>query len=81
MRDVFMKIRQDQKQFKHSIALPRVGPLQRLFQIIDDHERVGEQPFQRLGVNSLSDTAALKRLVCSDKSFIQKMIEAQLFGH
>ncbi|MGH9735804.1 MAG: hypothetical protein ACRD8A_14585 [Candidatus Acidiferrales bacterium] len=81
MRDVFVKVSQDQKQFQHSIALVRSGAVPRILQIVNDGERVGKQPFQRLGVNSLSHPAALKRLIRADKSFIQKVIEAELFGH
>lgn len=80
MRDVFVKIGKDQKQFKHSITLVLVRTLQRIFQIIHDHERIGEKPFQRLCVDSLPNTAALKCLVCPDKGFIQEMIETESFG-
>lgn len=80
MRDVFVKIGQDQKQFKHSIALALVRTLEPVFQIIHDHERIGEKPFQGLRVNSQTAPAALKCLVCPDKSFVQEMIEAEPFG-
>ncbi|HTU33518.1 MAG TPA: hypothetical protein VMF66_06915 [Candidatus Acidoferrum sp.] len=80
MRDVFVKIGEDQKQLKHAIALLRIRTLHTLFEIVNDHERIGEKPLQRLCVDSLADPAALKCLVGSDKSFIQKMIQTELFG-
>jgi hypothetical protein len=78
VRDVFVKIRQDQQQFEHAVALLRVGLFGAFLEVVDDQERVGEQPFEGFGVNGAPALAALHGLVCAEKGFVEKVVETKL---
>src|ERR1700723_685522 len=49
-----------------------------LFQILDDCERIGEQPFDIGGIHRAPLTLAVEGLVRAEKCVIQEMLEAQL---
>jgi hypothetical protein len=78
VRDVFMEIRQDQQELKHTIALFGLGLVGAFFQIFHRGERVGKQPFQTGFAQRGTFTAARESLIGTHKSFVEKMIEAKL---
>jgi len=80
MSHILVQVCHDQQQFQHSITLLRVGFGRTLFKIFYGRERVGKQPFQATRVDKVSFAAALHRVIGADKSFIQKMVEAQLLA-
>ena len=76
--DVFMKVCKDQKQFEHTVPLFRLRLVSALFQILDDRQRIRQQPLKSVRINRAAFTAAGQCLIRADKSFIHEMIEAQL---
>jgi hypothetical protein len=80
MRHILMQVCHDQEQFQHSITLLRIGLGRTLFEVSHRRERVRKQPFQAARVDKVSFAAALHRVIGANKSFIQKMVEAQLLA-
>jgi len=76
--NILVKVGEHQQQFKHSVPMMRFGVARFLFQILDDCERVGEQPFDIGGIHRAPLTAAVEGLVRAEKCVIQEMLEAQL---
>jgi hypothetical protein len=79
VRYVFVQIGEDQQQFEHAVALIGIGRLRPFFQIVDDGQGVGQQPFERLGIDGLSGPAILKGSVGAHKGLVQEVVEAKLF--
>lgn len=80
VRDVFVEIGEDQQEFEHAVALKRTRRLRSIVQVIDDHQRVGEQPFERPGIDRVPGAAILKGSIRADKSLVEEMVEAELFS-
>jgi hypothetical protein len=80
MRHIFMQVCHNQQQLQHPITLLRIGLGRTLFKVFYGRERVGQQPLQAAGIDKLSFPAALHRVIGANKSFIQKMVEAQLLA-
>lgn len=80
MRHVFVEIGEDQQEFEHAVALKRTRRLRSVFQVIDDHQRVGEQPFERPRVDRVPGAAILKGPIGAHKSFVEEVVEAKLFS-
>jgi hypothetical protein len=80
VRDVLVKVRKDQQEFEHPVSLLRVWLARAHFEILDDRQGIGKQPFQAFRVAGNSTMAAVERLIGPLESFIQKMIQAKLFA-
>ena len=78
MRHVFVEIREDQQQLEHAIALFRLRLVGAFFQVFHRSERIGKQPLHTLFAERRAFAASCESLVCTQKCFIEKMIEAKL---
>lgn len=77
MRDILVQVGKNQKQLEHAIALFRLRLVRGLFQILDDCEGIGKQPFKTTGIKRSAFAAASQSLVGADKSVVEKMVEAK----
>lgn len=80
VRHIFMEVGELEKQFKHPVPVLRLGIACFLFEVLDDCERVREEPFDIRWVHRATFAAAAKSLVRAKKRVIQKMLEAELLG-
>jgi len=80
VRDVFVEIGEDEQELEHPVALFGVGLGSGLFQVLDDGERVGEQPLESLRVNRVTHAAALQSAVRANEGFIEEVIETKLLA-
>jgi hypothetical protein len=78
VRDIFVKIGQDQQEFEHTVTLFRARFLGAFFQVFHRGERVGEQPFKTFFAQRNAFTATRKGLIGANEGFIEKMIQTQL---
>jgi len=78
VRDVLMKVGELQQQFEHPVPVLRLGIARFLFEVLDDRESVGKQPFDIRGIHLAPLAAAAERLVRAKKRVVQKMLEAKL---
>lgn len=78
VRHVLVEIREDKKQFEHPVTLLRLWFVGAFFQILNCGQRIRQQPLKTIFGERSTFTAARKRLIRAQKSFIQKMIEAEL---
>jgi len=74
-----MQIRKDKQQLQHPVLLLGRPHGRLIIKIIDDRQRVREQPFEPHRVDWLAGATALERLIGSNECFVQKMIQAQPF--
>lgn len=81
MRYVLVQVGEDQQQFEHAVALLRVRYFRASLEIIYDHQRVRQQPFERFRIDGVAGAAALERLIRTHESFVKKMVQAKLFGN
>lgn len=75
---ILMKVGKHQQQFEHSVPVQRFGIARFLFQVLDDRERVREQPFDIRGIHRAPLAAAVEGLVRAEKCVVQEMLEAEL---
>jgi hypothetical protein len=75
--DVFVKVREDQKQLKHSLPLLFIGFARILFEIVYDGKSVREQPFNVPGSHGAPFAAAIEGLVGAHERLVEKMVEAE----
>lgn len=78
--DVFVQICEDEQQLQHTVPLLGIrigGPC---FEVLDDGQRVGQQPFNVAAFQRKSLAAPPQGMVGSQERLVQKMIEAELFG-
>jgi hypothetical protein len=80
VRHIFMKVSELEKQFEHPVAVLRLGIACFLFEVLDDCERVREEPLDIRGVHRATFAAAAKSLVRAKECVVQKMLEAKLLG-
>jgi len=80
VRHIFMKVGELEKQLEHPVPVLRLGIACFLFEVLDDCERVREEPFDIGGVHRVTFAAAAKSLVRAKKCVVQKMLEAKLLG-
>jgi hypothetical protein len=78
VRHILVKVRKDQQQFEHAITLLRLRFVGAFFQILNCGQRIRKQPLETIFGERSTFTAACKGLIRAQKSFIQKMIEAEL---
>ena len=81
MRDVLLQIRDNQQQLQHTVALIRIRPVGAFLEILDDRERVREQPFNAARIERVALAAKLESPFVPDERFVQEMVKAELFGH
>lgn len=80
MRDVFVEVRENEKEFKHAIALLRIRFAGAFFEVFYDSQGVSEQPFEAFRVHRAAGAAALKGLVGANERFVEEMVEAELLA-
>ena len=80
VRHVFVEVREDQKQLEHAVALLGIGLARVRFEILYDGERVRQKPFQIARTHRASLAGAIEGVIRAKKRFVEKMIEAELFG-
>jgi hypothetical protein len=80
MRDVFLEIRYDEKQFKHAVPLFRIWLVRSLFEIINNRERIRKQPFEVARGHRYPPAEILESTVRSNEGLVEKMVETKLFG-
>lgn len=80
MREVFVQIGDDQQEFEHSIALIGVGRVGAFFQVLDYRESIGKNPLEDFWLERPAVLAGLKRFLDPHERFVEKMVQAQLFG-
>src|SRR5580700_10428923 len=73
-----MKIGEAEQKLEHAIPLVRVRVIGPSLQAVHHGEGIGEKPIHALGINRSALVPALQGLVRSNKSLIEKMVEAQL---
>ena len=78
VRDVFVEIRENQQQFQHALPLPGVWIGGFFLEVLDDGQRIRQQPLEFFRVHSMALAATSKGMVSTDKCLIEKMIEAQV---
>jgi hypothetical protein len=79
VRDVFLQVRKDQEQFEHAVAKLEIR-LGGFFQIVDDGQSIGEQPFELGFVDGAAIAAQFERVIGAQKRFIEKMAQAEALG-
>ena len=77
MRDVFVEVREDQKQFKHALPLLRIGFARIFFEVFYDGKSIREQPFNVTGRHGVPLAAAIECLVGTHECLVEKMVEAE----
>lgn len=80
VRHIFVEIGEDQQEFEHAVALKGTRRLRSVFQVVDDHQRVGEQPFECPRVDRVPGAAVLESSIRAHKSFVEEVVEAKLFS-
>lgn len=80
VRNIFVKIRQNQKKFEHTVALIGIGLSGAFFQILHDHQSIREQPFESFRIDQAARATALQSLIGADEGFVQKVVEAELLA-
>jgi hypothetical protein len=78
MRHIFVKVRDDQQQLEHAVALLGIRFAGTFFEILNDGQRVGQQPFEIALLYRIPHAASIEGVVGTVKRFIQEMIEAKL---
>ena len=78
--DVFVEVRQNQQQFEHPVALTGIGHGGAFFEVFHNRQRICKQPFQIARIHGAALAAAIEGVVSAQECFVEKMIEAQLFG-
>ena len=76
VRDVFVEIRENQQQFQHALPLPGVWIGCFFLEVLDDGQRIREQPLEIFRVHGMALAATSKGMVSTDKCLVEKMIEA-----
>src|SRR5579863_4829299 len=76
VRDVLMKVGEDQEQFEHALALAGVGLLGAFLEVVHDQQRVGKQPFESLRIDGAASAAELNRLVGANERLFKEVVEA-----
>lgn len=79
MRDVFLQIREDQEQLEHAIADVVVVCGGAIIEVIDDSQGIREKPFEFGGIDGAVFTAEFQCMIGAQKSFVQKMTQAEAF--
>jgi hypothetical protein len=79
VRDVLVKVCQNQEHVQHSLALIRIRRVG-LFQIFHDGERIGQKPFDFGSIELAPLAAAVERMIRSHRCFVKEVDQAQLFG-
>jgi hypothetical protein len=80
MRDIFVQIGQHQQQVQHPLPLLGNRMARPFLQILDDEERVCQQPFQIGGIQRALFAAATERVIGADQRLVEKMIQTELFA-
>jgi hypothetical protein len=80
MCHVFVKVRQNQQQLEHAIALFRIRIACSLFEILDHRQSVRQQPLDVARAHRFPLAAPRKHVVRAQERFVQKVIEAQPLG-
>jgi hypothetical protein len=77
VRHVLVKIRENQQELEHAVALVRLRFVGAFFEIFDRGERIGEQPFQAVFRQRGAFTAARQSLVRAQECFVKKVVKAK----
>ena len=80
MRDILVQIGKDQKKFEHSISQTPIGLDCRVFKVIDDCKRIGQQPFKPFRLDRAPLTAAIDGLIGANERFVEKVLETKSFA-
>jgi hypothetical protein len=78
VRDVFVEIRENQQQFEHPLPLLGVWISCFFLEVLDDGQRIREQPLEIFRVHGMALAATSKGMVGADKCLVKKMVEAQV---
>lgn len=78
--DVLVNVREDQQKLKHPVPLAGIGLARSFFEVLDDRQRIRKQPFHALWVGGNTAAAAVERLIRSQESFVEEMVEAELLA-
>lgn len=74
VRDVFVQVRENEKEFEHAIALLRIRIAGAFFEVFHDSEGVSEEPFEAFRVHRAAGAAALKGVVGANERFVEEMV-------
>lgn len=80
VRDVFVEVCQDQQHIEHSFSLIRTRRLGFL-EILDDSERVRQQPLDICSVERAPFAAAIEGVIGSHGRFVKKVNETELLAY
>jgi hypothetical protein len=80
VRDVFVQVRKNEKEFEHAIALVWIRVAGAFFEVFHDSEGVSEEPFEAFRVHRAARATALKGLVSANECFVEEMVEAELLA-
>jgi hypothetical protein len=80
VRNVLVKIGQDQKQFEHAVPLFGIWVSCALLQVFHDGQRIGEQPFKVARVQCFALAGAIQRFIRAQECFVKEMVQAKPFG-
>jgi hypothetical protein len=76
MSNIFVEVCEQEQQFEHPVTLLGIGLTSSFFEVLDDGQRIGQQPFQVRWLHRSTFAAAIKRIVGSLERFVEKMIKA-----
>jgi hypothetical protein len=79
MRHIFVKIGEHQEKLEHPVPVLRLRIAGLFFEVLDDGERVREQPFDIRWIHGAAFAAAAESLIGAEKRIVQEMLEAELF--
>lgn len=79
--DILVEICQTEEKLKHTVALLRIRRVGAFLEILDDSQRIREEPLQVHGFHGNPVAAAIERLIGSHERFVEEMIEAELFSN
>jgi len=77
VRDVFVKICEDQQQFQHPVPLLWIWFACPGFEVLDDRKRIRQQPFDIRALQRTPLATSAERLVGAQKRFVEKMVKAE----
>ena len=77
VRHIFVKVGEHQQKFEHPVAVLRLRIACLFFEVLDDRERVRQEPFDIRGIHGAPLAAAAEGLIGAEKCVVQKMFQAE----
>jgi hypothetical protein len=75
VRDVFVKICEDQQQFEHPVPLLGIWLAGSSLEVLDDRQGIRQQPFNVRALQRTPLPASAEGMVGAQKRLVEKMVE------